>query len=96
MDSFEGDPFNALFKAKQLVLGPPALRQLADRKESLPDNIRPLYNLAMLGAVVCFTGFRNKEELVSVAEKICDSAGSIFTLVSARLIKRVNCYLTVF
>lgn len=66
LDSFEGDIFNTLHKAKQLVLGPPALRQLADRKEVLPNNTRPLFNLAMLGVVVCFTGFRNKEDLVRI------------------------------
>lgn len=64
LDSFDGDIFDALYKAKQLVLGAPALRQLADRKEVLPNNTRPLFNLAMLGVVVCFTGFRSKEELV--------------------------------
>lgn len=64
LDSFEGDFFSTLNKAKKLVLGTPALRQLADRKEVLPNNTRPLYNLAMLGVVVCFTGFRLKEDLV--------------------------------
>lgn len=64
LDSFEGTFFNDLNKAKKLVLGSPALKQLADRKEALPNNTRPLYNLAMLGVVVCFTGFRVKDDLV--------------------------------
>lgn len=64
LDSFEGSFFNDLNKAKKLVLGCPALKQLADRKETLPNNTRPLYNLAMLGVVVCFTGFRVKDDLV--------------------------------
>lgn len=73
LDSFEGAFFNTLNKAKKLVLGSPALRQLADRKEVLPNNTRPLYNLAMLGVVVCFTGFRVKDELVGSIYKCCSN-----------------------
>lgn len=65
LDNFEGDVYNKLYKTKQPLLGPPALRQLAQKNEKLPNNTRPLFNLAMTGVVVCFTGFRNKEELVS-------------------------------
>lgn len=66
LETFEGDVFNVLYKSKQPLLGPPALKQLADKNEPLPNNTRPLFNLAMLGVVVCFTGFKNKEDLVSV------------------------------
>lgn len=65
LDSFDDDVFKALFKLRQCILGPTALQQLAIKKEKLPDNIRPLFNLSMGGVVVCFTGFRNKEDLVS-------------------------------
>lgn len=66
IDKFQGTVFSNLYKAKQPILGPPALRQLVLRNEPLPNNkTRPLYNLAMSGVVVCFTGFRNKEDLVS-------------------------------
>lgn len=47
------------------VLGPTAVLQLAERDEPPPANSRPLYSLAMRGAVICFSGFRKKEELVS-------------------------------
>lgn len=70
LDNFEGDVYNKLYKTKQPLLGPPALKQLAQKNEKLPNNTRPLYNLAMTGVVVCFTGFRNKEELVSAMEAI--------------------------
>lgn len=66
LGDFEGDVFNALYKAKQPLLGPTALRQLAEKNESLPVNTRPLFNLAMQGVVVCFTGFRDKNDLVSI------------------------------
>lgn len=65
INNFEGDVYNMLYKTKQPLLGPPALTQLAQKNEKLPNNTRPLFNLAMTGVVVCFTGFRNKEELVS-------------------------------
>jgi len=46
------------------ILGPTALKQYAEKREGLPCNGRPLYNLAMSGLVICFTGFRKKDELV--------------------------------
>lgn len=65
IDTFEGDIYNALSKSRQVILGPPALQQLAkNEKKELPDNTRPLFNIAMRGVVVCFTGFRCKDELV--------------------------------
>lgn len=66
IDQFEGDLYSCLCKSRQTILGPPALQQLARKeKKELPDNTRPLFNIAMRGVVVCFTGFRNKDELVS-------------------------------
>lgn len=47
------------------LLGTTAVKELNHRKETLPNNSRPLYSLAMWGLVICFTGFRKKEELVS-------------------------------
>lgn len=49
------------------VLGPTALLQLAEKKESLPSIKRPMYTQAMVGTVVVFSGFRSREdELVSL------------------------------
>lgn len=47
------------------ILGPTALLQLAEKKDSLPSIKRPMYTQAMVGSVVVFTGFRKKDELVS-------------------------------
>lgn len=47
------------------VLGPTAVLQLSERDEPPPASARPLYSLAMRGAVICFSGFRKKDELVS-------------------------------
>lgn len=48
------------------VLGPTAVLQLSERDEPPPATARPLYSLAMRGAVICFSGFRKKDELVSI------------------------------
>lgn len=64
IDNFNGDIYENLYKSRHPLLGPPALQQLANKNEKLPNNTRPLFNLAMLGVVVCFTGFRNKDDLV--------------------------------
>lgn len=77
---FEDEPFKTLFRAKQCIVGPTALRQLAHQNRELPDNIRPLYNLSMSGVVVCFTGFRCKDDLVSTDEEACVKGVCFFVL----------------
>lgn len=64
LDDFEGSNVKELHKNPHRILGSIGLQQLADKKEKLPNNTRPLYNMAMIGVVVCFTGFRKKEDLV--------------------------------
>ncbi|GBP31258.1 Protein ECT2 [Eumeta japonica] len=59
------------------VLGPTAVLQLADRDEAAPNNTRPLYSLSMRGAVICFSGFRKKEELMYLINLIHYMGGSI-------------------
>ncbi|XP_049887534.1 protein ECT2 isoform X1 [Pectinophora gossypiella] len=74
---FEGDLFDAAHKAKYRVLGPTAVLQLAERDEPPPTNSRPLYSLAMRGAVICFSGFRKKDELTYLITLIHYMGGSI-------------------
>ncbi|XP_069354333.1 uncharacterized protein pbl isoform X6 [Maniola hyperantus] len=66
----EVPPFDA-------VLGPTAVLQLAEREEAPPTNARPLYSLAMRGAVICFSGFRKKDELTYLITLIHYMGGSI-------------------
>ncbi|XP_048481559.1 protein ECT2 isoform X4 [Plutella xylostella] len=73
---FEGELFDAAHKAKYRVLGPTAVLQLAERGEA-PGNSRPLYSLAMRGAVICFSGFRKKDELTYLITLIHYMGGSI-------------------
>ncbi|XP_050349695.1 protein ECT2 isoform X7 [Nymphalis io] len=74
---FEGELFDAAHKAKYRVLGPTAVLQLAEREEPPPANARPLYSLAMRGAVICFSGFRKKDELTYLITLIHYMGGSI-------------------
>lgn len=64
LNTFDGPNFKQLHKSPHRILGSTALQDIAEKKEKLPNNTRPLYNMAMSGVVVCFTGFRKKEDLV--------------------------------
>ncbi|KAF7287575.1 epithelial cell transforming 2 pebble isoform X2 [Rhynchophorus ferrugineus] len=86
IDTFDGDIYNALSKSRQIILGPPALQQLAkNEKKELPDNTRPLFNIAMRGVVVCFTGFRCKDELIKLIPLIHHMGGSIRKHMTAKV-----------
>ncbi|XP_043274969.1 protein ECT2 isoform X3 [Venturia canescens] len=77
LNQFEGPEYDALHKSAHRILGPTALLQLAEKKESLPSISRPLYTQAMLGTVVVFTGFRKKDELTKLINMIHSMGGSI-------------------
>ncbi|XP_022822626.1 protein ECT2 isoform X6 [Spodoptera litura] len=74
---FEGDLFDTAHRAKYRVLGPTAVLQLSERDEPPPATARPLYSLAMRGAVICFSGFRKKDELTYLITLIHYMGGSI-------------------
>ncbi|XP_037290789.1 protein ECT2 [Rhipicephalus microplus] len=62
VENFEGPLFEQL-KQRSLVLGPLVLLQCAERSIPFPDKGRPIYNLAMDGLVIVFTGFKSRSEL---------------------------------
>ena len=62
---FSGDEYDKLFKNECRILGYPALFTLASKKYPIPDLERPLFSLAMDNVVTCFTGFRNRDEVVN-------------------------------
>lgn len=74
---FDGELFDAAHRAKYRVLGPTAVLQMAERDEPQPTNTRPLYSLSMRGAVICFSGFRKKDELTYLITLIHYMGGSI-------------------
>ncbi|KAF5277685.1 hypothetical protein FQR65_LT03665 [Abscondita terminalis] len=77
LNTFNDENYNTLYKYKQSILGPVALQQLSIKREQLPDNTRPLFNLSMSGVVVCFTGFRNKSDLNLIVPLVHHMGGSI-------------------
>ncbi|XP_068939697.1 protein ECT2 isoform X1 [Petaurus breviceps papuanus] len=63
---FQDAVFNDLYKADYRILGPPVVLNCAKKEEPLPYSCRPLYCASMVNLVLCFTGFRKKEELVKL------------------------------
>ncbi|XP_049800442.1 protein ECT2 isoform X3 [Schistocerca nitens] len=63
-NDFSGSVFEAIHRSEQRIMGPTALQECAEKGDTLPHNTRPLYCHAMAGLVVCFTGFRKKDELM--------------------------------
>uniref|UniRef100_A0A1B6CSH8 DH domain-containing protein n=1 Tax=Clastoptera arizonana TaxID=38151 RepID=A0A1B6CSH8_9HEMI len=77
MDEFSGPIFEKLRKLGHRLLGTTVIKELHERNESIPNNKRPLYSLAMSGLVICFTGFRKKEELARLIVLTHNMGGSI-------------------
>ena len=48
------------------VVGRPALLDIVSRHIPMPNLARPLYSAAMKDVTMCFTGFRIRQQLVSV------------------------------
>uniref|UniRef100_H3AXS6 Epithelial cell transforming 2 n=1 Tax=Latimeria chalumnae TaxID=7897 RepID=H3AXS6_LATCH len=64
LSNFLGHVYDFLHKSDHRILGPPIVLYCTQKGEPLPFNSRPLYCASMLNMVLCFTGFRKKEELV--------------------------------
>ncbi|XP_049854799.1 protein ECT2 isoform X4 [Schistocerca gregaria] len=76
-NDFSGSVFEAIHRSEQRIMGPTALQECAEKGDTLPHNTRPLYCHAMAGLVVCFTGFRKKDELNRMITLIHNMGGSI-------------------
>ncbi|KFQ74430.1 Protein ECT2, partial [Phoenicopterus ruber ruber] len=77
VSDFEDSVFNNLCKADCRVVGPPVVLQCAQKGEPLPFSCRPLYCASMLNLVLCFTGFRKKDELVKLVTLVHHMGGII-------------------
>ena len=62
---FSGEEYETLYQRESRILGYPALLEIANKKCPIPDLDRPLFSISMENVVTCFTGFRNREEVVS-------------------------------
>ncbi|NWS68935.1 ECT2 protein, partial [Crotophaga sulcirostris] len=77
ISDFQDSIFNNLCKADCRVIGPPVVLHCAQKGEPLPFSCRPLYCASMLNLVLCFTGFRKKEELVKLVTLVHHMGGVI-------------------
>uniref|UniRef100_A0A663MN19 Epithelial cell transforming 2 n=1 Tax=Athene cunicularia TaxID=194338 RepID=A0A663MN19_ATHCN len=77
VSDFQDAIFNNLCKADCRVIGPPVVLHCAQRGEPLPFSCRPLYCTSMLNLVLCFTGFRKKDELVKLVTLVHHMGGII-------------------
>ncbi|KAF4533316.1 hypothetical protein B566_EDAN004437 [Ephemera danica] len=77
VEDFESVAFDQLNKKKCRILGPTALIQLAEAKEPFPNRrLHPHFCLHMKGAIVCFTGFRVKKDLMQIIKEIHSMGGT--------------------
>ncbi|XP_039295848.1 protein ECT2 isoform X4 [Nilaparvata lugens] len=83
LEEFSGPIFEKLHSMGHRILGPTALRELAEKGQPLPNNMRPLYTLSMKGTVLCFTGFRKKEEVARLVTLTHHMGGSVRKEMSA-------------
>ncbi|KAF1489969.1 Protein ECT2, partial [Pygoscelis antarcticus] len=77
ISDFQDSIFNKLCKADCRVIGPPVVLHCAQKGEPLPFSCRPLYCASMLNLVLCFTGFRKKDELVKLVTLVHHMGGII-------------------
>ncbi|XP_036206634.1 protein ECT2 isoform X2 [Myotis myotis] len=74
---FQDPVFTELYKTDCRVIGPPVVLNCAQKGEPLPFSCRPLYCTSMMNLVLCFTGFRKKEELVRLVTLVHHMGGVI-------------------
>ncbi|NWT93314.1 ECT2 protein, partial [Urocynchramus pylzowi] len=77
VSDFQAPIFSNLCKADCRVVGPPVVLHCAQKGEPLPFSCRPLYCASMLNLVLCFTGFRKKDELVKLVTLVHHMGGII-------------------
>ncbi|XP_075426889.1 protein ECT2 isoform X7 [Ascaphus truei] len=77
LSDFQHPSYRYLYKADCRVLGPPIILYCAQKGEPLPFTSRPLYCASMLNLVLCFTGFRRKDELVKLVNLVHHMGGTI-------------------
>uniref|UniRef100_A0A8C3Y329 Epithelial cell transforming 2 n=1 Tax=Catharus ustulatus TaxID=91951 RepID=A0A8C3Y329_CATUS len=75
VSDFQAPIFSNLCKADCRIIGPPVVLHCAQKGEPLPFSCRPLYCASMLNLVLCFTGFRKKDELIKLVTLVHHMGG---------------------
>ncbi|XP_053710341.1 protein ECT2 isoform X1 [Synchiropus splendidus] len=74
---FDTPDYNYLYKHENRIVGPPVVLSSALKEEPLPFSCRPLYSTTMWNLSLCFTGFRNKEEMKNMVNLVHHMGGII-------------------
>ncbi|XP_038855423.1 protein ECT2-like isoform X1 [Salvelinus namaycush] len=77
LKDFASPDYIYLYKHDNRIVGPPVVLHCAGREEPLPFSSRPLYSTTMLNLSLCFTGFRNKEEVKNLVNLVHHMGGTI-------------------
>ncbi|XP_054452245.1 protein ECT2 isoform X4 [Anoplopoma fimbria] len=77
LTDFDSPDYNYLYKHDNRIVGPPVVLHCAAKDEPLQFACRPLYCTTMLNLSLCFTGFRNKEEMKNLVNLVHHMGGTI-------------------
>ncbi|KAM6938060.1 protein ECT2 isoform 2-T2 [Lycodopsis pacificus] len=77
LTDFDSPDYNYLYKRDNRIVGPPVVLHCAAKEEPLQFSCRPLYCTTMLNLSLCFTGFRNKEEMKKLVNVVHHMGGTI-------------------
>ncbi|XP_036410522.1 protein ECT2-like [Megalops cyprinoides] len=91
LTDFRSPDYSYLYKNDNRIVGPPLIRYCAAREEPLPFSSRPLYSTTMLNLVLCFTGFRKKEEVVTLVSLVHHMGGTIRKDFSSKVTHLIAC-----
>ncbi|XP_074525022.1 protein ECT2 isoform X2 [Halichoeres trimaculatus] len=77
LTDFDSPDYNYLYKRDNRIIGPPVVFHCAAKEEPLQFSCRPLFSTSMLNLSLCFTGFRNKEEMKNLVNLVHHMGGTI-------------------
>ncbi|XP_034563834.1 protein ECT2 isoform X4 [Notolabrus celidotus] len=77
LTNFDSPDYDYLYKRDNRIIGPPVVLHCAAKEEPLQFSCRPLYSTTMLNMSLCFTGFRNKEEMKNLVNLVHHMGGTI-------------------
>ncbi|MBN3309701.1 ECT2 protein, partial [Amia calva] len=77
LTDFKNPDYTYLYKHDNRIIGPPVVLHYAMKQEPLPFSSRPLYCTTMVNLVLCFTGFRKKDEVVNLVNLVHHMGGTI-------------------
>ncbi|XP_061540617.1 protein ECT2 isoform X2 [Phycodurus eques] len=77
LTDFKSSDYRDLYKRDNRIIGPPVVLRCVLKEEPIPFSCRPLYSTTMLNLSLCFTGFRNKEEMKNLVSLVHHMGGII-------------------